>query len=313
MPNLLEPTVRHERVSRLGFGTGGLLRIGSSRQRQSVLAAALDTGLTHFDTAPLYGFGEAERSLGRFLHGRRDRVTVTTKFGLYPSRLASRLLPLQRVGRRMVQVFPTFRRAMVRNSGALHSAPTFTAAAVRHSLEQSLRALQTDHVDFFLAHQASIDALPPEEVIGVLEELRRAGKILEFGVATDFERLPGVLSQRPQLSKVVQFDSDLLNGNAAKLEAGNQLLITYGFVNRSIATCRERLKHCNGADTDLSAADDDTLGGLLLRATVLANPLGSVLTQSSSPARIKRNAEAANSAGNDDRVHRLAELVGPPR
>ena len=54
-------------TSRVGFGTGGLLRIGSARRRQNTLAAALASGVTHFDTAPLYGFGESERALGRFL------------------------------------------------------------------------------------------------------------------------------------------------------------------------------------------------------------------------------------------------------
>lgn len=309
----MEQILRHEQISRLGFGTGGLLRIGSARHRQGVLAAALDNGITHFDTAPIYGFGEAERSLGRFLQGHRSRVTLTTKFGLQPSRLAAQLAPLQRAGRRMVQLFPALRRAAVRNSGALYSPPTFSVAAVRRSLEESLRALRTDHVDFFLAHQASGEALPAEDVIELLEDLRRAGKILAFGVATDFERLPAVLSRRPQLSGVVQFDSDLTTGNAAKLGGGDRLLITYGFINRSVAICRERLKHCTGDHNELAAADDDTLGGLLLRATVLANPRGSVLMQSRSPARIKRNARAASGAADDERVGRLVELLGSPQ
>ncbi len=300
-------------VSRVGFGTGGLLRIGSARERQGILASALDNGITHFDTAPIYGFGEAERSLGRFLQGQRSRVTLTTKFGLQPSRLAARLVPLQRAGRRMVQLFPAIRRAAVRSSGALYSPPSFSVAAVQRSLEQSLRALRTDHVDFFLAHQASGEVLPAQEVIELLENLRRAGKILAFGVATDFERLPPVLSQRPQLSKVVQFDSDLTTGNAAKLGHADRLLITYGFINRSVAICRERLRSCTGDESDLAAAADDTLGGLLLRAAVLANPQGSVLMQSRSAARIKLNMQSANGAGDDERVHRLVKLLGLPR
>jgi len=297
-------------VSRVGFGTGGLLRTGSARQRQALLAAALDNGITHFDTAPIYGFGEAERSLGRFLQGNRNRVTLTTKFGLQPSRLAARLVPLQRAGRHMVQLFPALRRAAVRSSGALYSPPSFSVAAVRSSLEQSLRALRTDHVDFFLAHQASSEALPAQEVIELLEGLRRAGKIRAFGVATDFERLAAVLSQRPQLSRVVQFDSDLTTGNAAKLAGEDRLLFTYGFINRSIAVCRERLRNCAPGEDDLAGADDDTLGGMLLRAAVLANPNGSVLMQSRSPARIRLNARAAYVAEDDERVRRLVKLLG---
>jgi len=93
--------------SRVGFGTGGLLRIGSARERQNVLAAALANGITHFDTAPIYGFGEAERALGRFLGGQRARVTLTTKFGLRPSPLAARLAPLQRAARSAIKTVST--------------------------------------------------------------------------------------------------------------------------------------------------------------------------------------------------------------
>ena len=59
-------------ASRVGFGTGGLLRITSARGRQDTLAAALASGITHFDTAPLYGFGESERALGRFQNRRSN-------------------------------------------------------------------------------------------------------------------------------------------------------------------------------------------------------------------------------------------------
>jgi len=299
---------------RLGFGTGGLLRIDSARARQSVLAAALASGVTHFDTAPIYGLGESERALGRFLTGRRSEVTLATKFGLQPSRLAMRLAPLQRLGRRALRTFPALRRAAVRGSGALYSAPSFDAAAVRASLESSLRSLRTDHVDFFLAHQASSAASPGEDVIDLLEDLRRAGKILEFGVATEFAWLKPLLSERPRLARVVQFDSELTTGNIRTIGRGTaHLLITYGFINRSIVACRERLRDDQEWTARLRGVDDDALGGLLLRAGVLANPEGITLMQSRSSERIERNARAAMTASNDDLVGQLAALVGTAR
>jgi D-threo-aldose 1-dehydrogenase len=299
-------------VGKLGFGTGGLLRVDSPRERQNILAAALASGITHFDTAPIYGFGEAERALGGFLARRRSSVTLATKFGLLPSRLATRLAPLQRIARRAIRVFPSLRRAAVRGSGALYSVPNFQAAAVRASLESSLRALRTDHVDFFLAHQASAAALPDEEVIDFLETLRRSGKIVEFGVATEFDWLLPVLSERPRLARVVQFDSELTSGNVAALRCdGQPLLITYGFINRAIAACRERLRSGQGCPPELDRADDDALGRLLLRAAVLANPRGITLMQSRSTARIERNARAAGTDSNDDLVRCLVSLIEP--
>jgi D-threo-aldose 1-dehydrogenase len=301
-----------ERACKLGYGTGGLLRIDSARERENVLAAALASGITHFDTAPIYGFGESERALGRFLARRRSQVTLTTKFGLQPSRLAVRLAPLQRIARRAVRAVPALRRAAVQGSGALYSAPDFNARAVRESLESSLRALRTDYVDFFLAHQASADALPTEETVDLLEGLQRSGKILAYGVATNFDWLLPVLTLRPGLSRVVQFDSELATGHVAALRNNaGRLLITYGFIARTVAACRERLRTVSGSAGDLQRADDDSLGGLLLRAAVLANPNGITLMQSRSAARIERNAKAATTMTNDEQVHRLTALFEP--
>jgi D-threo-aldose 1-dehydrogenase len=299
-------------TTRVGFGTGGLLRISSARRRQDTLAAALASGVTHFDTAPLYGFGESERALGRFLRGRRGAVTLTTKFGLQASALAARLAVFQGAARRALELFPALRRAAVRNAGALSTPPTFSLPAARASLEKSLRALRTDYVDFYLAHQASATALPDEELIGWLQDMKRAGKVLAFGVATDFDWLRPVLEKRPQLSRVVQFDSDLTRGNVAALDGDpERLLITYGFIGRAVAVCRERL--AAGAHPTLARADDDELGGLLLRAAVLANPEGIVLMQSRSPARIERNMRAAVSDAADERVRGLVSLLGESR
>jgi aryl-alcohol dehydrogenase-like predicted oxidoreductase len=150
------------------------------------------------------------------------------------------------------------------------------------SLEKSLRALRTDYVDFFLAHQACAEALPDEEVIGWLEDARRAGKIRAFGVATDFEWLAPVLQRRPA--------------------AGERLLITYGFIGRAIVECRRRAP-------ELEKVADDELGALLLRAAVLANPNGIVLMQSRSIRRIEGNARAASHCAADERVHHLVRLL----
>jgi D-threo-aldose 1-dehydrogenase len=300
-------------TSRVGFGTGGLLRIGSSRRRQDTLAAALASGVTHFDTAPLYGFGESERALGQFLRGRRDKITLTTKFGLQASALAARLAVFQRRARGVLKSFPALRKAAVSKAGALYKPPSFSLAEARVSLEKSLRALRTDHVDFFLAHQASAVALPDEEVLGWLEDVRRAGKILAYGVATDFDWLLPVLRERPMLAHVVQFDNDLIRQNAASVGSTGRLLITYGFIGRAITLCRERLTDIRLARAPwLERADDDELGALLLRAAVLANPSGIVLMQSRSVARIERNVRVATSDAHDERVAELVSLLASP-
>ena len=68
----------------LGFGCNMLLGPKSRREGLALLAAAFDAGIRHFDVARAYSSGDAEGLLGEFLVGRRDSVTITTKFGLLP-------------------------------------------------------------------------------------------------------------------------------------------------------------------------------------------------------------------------------------
>ncbi len=102
--------------SRLGFGTAGIMGAaltGAGRLR--LLETAWDAGIRHFDTAPLYGQGEAELVLGRFLRNRRDTVSLTSKFGLLPASHPwpmRPLIPLARLANR--RLLPPLRRGLMR-------------------------------------------------------------------------------------------------------------------------------------------------------------------------------------------------------
>ena len=68
----------------LGFGCAPIMgRIGKA-QALDAMAEAHALGVTHFDVARSYGFRHAERVVGAFIAGRRDRVSITTKFGVVP-------------------------------------------------------------------------------------------------------------------------------------------------------------------------------------------------------------------------------------
>src|SRR5436853_7833547 len=69
-------------VSRLGLGTASLHHLLWSSERMQLLKTALDCGISHFDTARMYGEGLAEREVGRFLTGGRQRVTIGTELEL---------------------------------------------------------------------------------------------------------------------------------------------------------------------------------------------------------------------------------------
>jgi aryl-alcohol dehydrogenase-like predicted oxidoreductase len=113
---------------------------------EAVVHAALDDGITLFDTADIYGGTKSEEFLGRALAGRRQAVVLATKFGM----------PLDD-----------------RRKGA-------TPAYVRQAVEDSLRRLGTDRIDLYQLHQP--DATTPiADTLGALNDLVRAGKVREVG------------------------------------------------------------------------------------------------------------------------------------
>ena len=133
------------RVSRVGLGCnnfGG--RIGLEETR-AVVDAALDVGVTFFDTAEIYGSGGgSERLLGAILAGRRERVVLATKFGWG-----------QEIG-----------------DGA--------EASVRKAIDGSLERLRTEHVDLYYLHKPD-PATPIAETLSALDELVREGKVRAIG------------------------------------------------------------------------------------------------------------------------------------
>ncbi len=131
-------------VSVLGLGCNNFgMRIGSD-ESERVGNAALDAGITHFDTAQMYGGGKSEEFLGAALSksGRRDDVVIATKFGRTDEGGS--------------------RREIIR------------------SCEQSLRRLGTDYVDLYYQHYVD-RTTPIEETLAALTHLVEQGKVRYFG------------------------------------------------------------------------------------------------------------------------------------
>src|SRR6476646_3704574 len=134
-------------VSVAGIGCNNFgMRIDEERSR-AVVDAALDAGVTLFDTADLYGGGKSEEFLGRALGSRRDRVVLTTKFGMKPP-----------------------------PDGLAPGSPEWVARAMDESLER----LGVDHVDLFLQHQPD-PKTPIGDTLEAMSRLVDAGKAREIG------------------------------------------------------------------------------------------------------------------------------------
>jgi aryl-alcohol dehydrogenase-like predicted oxidoreductase len=137
-------------VSVVGLGCNNFGGRIDAAATASVIDAALDAGINHFDTADIYSDGESERLIGRALQGRRDRVVLATKFG-HPA------------------------GGEDRRGHPDHA---------RRALAQSLERLRTDHVDLYILHRPD-PSVPVADTLGALGDAVRAGQVREIG-CSDF-------------------------------------------------------------------------------------------------------------------------------
>jgi aryl-alcohol dehydrogenase-like predicted oxidoreductase len=139
-------TIGSLKVSVVGLGCNNFgMRIGR-KQTDAVVGAALDAGITLFDTADIYGGTKSETYLGAALGPRRDEIVLASKFG----------------------------RPYEGHEGGA------SAASVRMAVEGSLSRLGTDRIDLYQLHFPD-PKTPIAETIGALGELVAEGKIREFG------------------------------------------------------------------------------------------------------------------------------------
>jgi aryl-alcohol dehydrogenase-like predicted oxidoreductase len=145
-------------VSRIGLGAmtmaGTYTSGGGLDDAESIRAIhrALDLGVTHIDTAEIYGPFHSEELVGEAIKGRRDQVVLATKFGL------------------------------VSHSGGGPGVTDSSPANIRAAAEGSLTRLGTDHIDLYYQHRVDPNT-PIEETVGALADLISQGKVLHVGLS----------------------------------------------------------------------------------------------------------------------------------
>jgi aryl-alcohol dehydrogenase-like predicted oxidoreductase len=256
--------------SRLGFGCGSIMgRVGRAESLRAI-AAAFDAGITHFDVARLYGYGEAEALVGEALRGRRDRVVVASKFGLAVSRAAGALRGLKPLARAAMSRLPALRpllRAAV--GGPARGSHRFSPEAAKHSLDTSLAALGTDHLDILFLHDCAATDLT-DELVDFLDRQVAAGTIRAYGAATDIEAVETLVREN-RAGLVFQFANSVCARQAERLPP-----MSRPFVTHSPFLGAERLRARVAAEIR-DGIDPARLHGLMLSWALAANPSGVVL------------------------------------
>ena len=267
---------------------------------RAVVDAALDAGVTFFDTADIYGNkGGSEELLGRVLVGRRDRVVLATKWGK-----------------------PMGDGAERRGSRAY----------IESAVEASLRRLQTDVIDLYQHHEEDPDT-PLEETVSALEDLVRAGTIRAYGTsnyrAQTLERVKAIASDA-FVSEQSEYSWLERDAEAELLPACERLglgFIPYfplasGLLTGKVSRARPpvegtRLHGRTIADDDLDRVErlsawadehdvsllDVAVGGLLA-----VRPVASVIAGATKPEQVHANAAAGAWRPSPDELSYLRAL-----
>ena len=246
--------------------------------------------------------------MAEFLKRHRNSVTVTTKFGIP----AERRNKLRAAGRAvlspLLQAAPGLKKMLsaAMQVGIRHPAkplqqapqpnPNFTVAAARASLESSLTALATDHIDLWLLHEVraiDLEADPHQDaLLRFLEDAVRQGKIGLFGVGSDRDQVPALLRDHPQYCRAVQQEWSVLNPvshDPASFHlyhrALSQHFSTVAETLRQDAVLRKRWSAELGQDL----TSPGTLARLMLKASYVLNEGSIVLFSSKKSSHIIDN------------------------
>jgi aryl-alcohol dehydrogenase-like predicted oxidoreductase len=204
-------------VSRLSFGTASLHHLPTSGKRQRLLRAAVEHGFSHFDVSPYYGFGMAEREIGRLIRDARVEVTVASKVGLYPPTSSPSGMVTIWLRKGLAKLIPSLSAPLV----------DWSVRTAQESLENTLRTVGREPLDILFLHEPALGLIEVDEFLRWLSTQREAGKVRYWGLAGPLGRFASWVHH--PIAKILQvLDADGGLATRRLLDAGRVPQITYG-------------------------------------------------------------------------------------
>lgn len=293
-------------LSPLGFGCAPIMGKIGKTQAMRAMSEAFDLGITHFDVARSYGFGRAEQVVGEFIKGKRNRVTITSKFGVVPPTLSLKTKTMIPAGRVALKVFPQLRKKLKRKSCQLLSERRYDVSYAEQCLNQSLSELSTDYIDIYLIHEPNTSILENmDEITSFLERNIIAGKIrrwgFAFGTPKDYTWAKKYIN-----SDIIQYEANIETLPLCRpiLKSNQQKIVTRPFIGGLTDT--SELKKFNTVLQEINASTADLS---LCLARHIAGQSGSVLCSMYSSEHIRKNVYCIENFHNNRKMIDLISII----
>jgi D-threo-aldose 1-dehydrogenase len=306
--------------SKLGFGLSGIAGLVSTRKQQALLSMALDRGITHFDVAPYYGAGDAERVLGHFAKRHRDYLTIATKVGLNARFSSSGMRVVRHMARRVFKVVPRLNSMVATLTSGTPPRINYSPEYLRTSVDRSLHELSIERIDVLLLHDWPAETALSEPVILALHKLVAEGKVGVLGIASSPQDALAVLRSDHNIYGAVQFENSLMrpavdvisSASSAHVITHRALAVTYSILKR-LLRFRPGLRDIWRRELGVDPGEESVLADLLVRWALARNPNGTVLFSTTKPAHLEANAkllrEPTLAAGDLSRLETLVSEV----
>jgi len=179
-------------LSQIVFGCASVGGRVSKRDSLKAMSLAFDRGVSGFDVARSYGYGEAERVLGDFISDKREQCVIASKAGIQSLSPGPAVRVAKAAARTVFSIAPGLRDLLRRPIGSAHNPGNFDPDSIRSSVETSLRELRTDRIDVLLLHCPPTTVATQDDVFACLADLKQQGKILRHGISVTPEQLRSV-------------------------------------------------------------------------------------------------------------------------
>jgi aryl-alcohol dehydrogenase-like predicted oxidoreductase len=308
-------------TTRLGFGCGNLMGATNRRDSLKLLEAAHEAGIRHFDVAPMYGYGEAETCLGEFLQHHRGQITVTTKYGIAPPKKSAIIKLGRSVAGPILKQLPSLKQSLAQAANVAtrsQERPSFTPANAKASLDRSLRALRTDHINLWLLHEATAADLNDDTLLHLLEAEVKNGTIGAFGIGSSGDKIPNLLASHPAYCRTLQYEWSVLDSQIPDTPSAPFRIHHRALTNNFRALHAALIKNpplCQrwSTSTNTDLRNSEALAHLMLKASLIMNPASVILFSSKNPAHIQANVHTAANTSLELPARQLYNLVQSER